>query len=283
MTLVISWIKYEPPSTEPNVWTVSDGKIMGPDRTLTLEGSKVLELPIRIKHMQGLPPRQIYFRSSVGFAYAGSSLIGLNTFATLNDVFNNLGGDKSKNHLPTYSDIIQKAKVILRHYASTIFSPCEISLFGFCPKTKLPFTSKIKTKTLLADSDFDEEIIYGNVQQLQYILLGDKKEEVTKTINDVAKEYNATQYQYWKIPEVIFYDIVKSNTYETIGGGMQLAIAYGNEFQMTALVVPMKDDKTKATLSHKNFDIFDDIGINVGECVWAIDAMDIGATQNEDD
>lgn len=278
MTLVISWIKHTPPSPIPQIWAISDGKIMKDEKsTLTLEGTKILEIPVKITHLAGLPPREIYYRSSIGFAYAGSSLVGLNTFATLSDIFNNLGGDKNKNDLPSYIDITEKAKIVLKRYSVEILSGCEICLFGFCPKTKQPFISRISTKLpFTPDMNLDTETIYGNVSHLKYILLGDKKEEIITGINTSTVYKQPTESGHWKIPLAAFYIVLKSKEYQTIGGGAQLAIAYTNEFQITALVDREKDDTTKATVVHKNMDIFKDIGIIVGDCKWAINIMDIG-------
>lgn len=276
MTLVISWIKLDPTTSDKTIWTLADGKIMNDDTTLTLEGSKVLELHIRCKNMKGPPPRNIYYRSSIGFAYAGSTLTGFNTFATLSDVCNNLGGDQDKNNLPTQKDIAEKAKIILQKYTVSQDRKCEIILFGFCPKNQTPFITKISPRQINETVEYETIETNPNLDTLQCLLLGDRTKEVNKSILNIAKGYTPDQYQYWSIPTAVFYDILQRKLISTVGGGMQLAIVYKNEFQMNAITTPDKYDPSKATLTHKNFDIFDDIGIFVGECTFAIDAMDIG-------
>lgn len=276
MTLIISWIKPDSETNKKTIWTLSDGKIMTGDRTLTLEGSKILELHLRCKYLKGPPPREIYYRSSIGFAYAGSSLVGLNTFATLADIVSNLGGDKEKNDLPSHQDISEKAKLIIARYTSSIQSVCEILLFGFCPKTNEPFISKIAPKKGILPIEFEITEVDNKSSELQFVLLGDQTEKVASEISLYSKDFTIDDYQYWKTPTAIFYHTVKTNQIETVGGGMSLAIAYENEFQMTAISTPAPYDSNKATLAHKNFDIFDDIGIQVGDCKFAIDGMDIG-------
>ena len=68
MTLVAVWVNQES-SSRLSVWGVADSMISNKQGTLTLEGAKVLDLPITCRnysHSWGLP----YFQGSLGFAYA---------------------------------------------------------------------------------------------------------------------------------------------------------------------------------------------------------------------
>ncbi len=279
MTLVLSWVRPDIDNSDKTIWAFADGKIMNEDTTLTLEGSKILELHIRCRDLKGLPPRPVYHRSSIGFAYAGSTLTGFNTFATLSDICSNLGGDQNKNNLPTFNDIADKAKQILKRYTVSNDRKCEILLFGFCPKNLHPFITKISPKLVNEVIEYETINIDQKKETLQCVLLGDRTDDVLSSIFHSAKEFTHEQYQYWNVPIAIFYHIIQQKLISTVGGGMQLAIVYKDGFQMNAIVTPDKSDKTKATLTHKNFDLFEDIGLSVGECKFAIDTMDFGTSE----
>jgi len=73
MTLIVSWLNKEKNGI-PSIWTVGDTKISNGDSTLTLYGSKILELPLRCKDLSGY--YDVYFFALVGkhrhFALVGN-------------------------------------------------------------------------------------------------------------------------------------------------------------------------------------------------------------------
>ncbi len=270
MTLVVSWIKYEMPITIPAIWTVSDSKITSGNNTLTLEGSKVMELHIKCR-TNSVYPRTIYYTGSLGFAYAGSSLIALNTYTMLESILSNLGGKETSNTLPDHISIAEKASKILKIYASSIQGSCEISIYGFCPKTQKPFIASIRPITTENGIDFDIEYIYASTEGLQFSLLGDEKTVISKLIMEMAAEFKPTDYKHWAVPMRTIQVLVEKSIYPSIGGGLQLGVAYPTEFRLMALI-KFLEDKT-VTAKFRNMDVFSDIGLDIGDCKFSIDIM----------
>ncbi|MDP3494272.1 MAG: hypothetical protein Q8R82_14260 [Hyphomonadaceae bacterium] len=271
MTLVASWIKYELPDKNPTIWTVSDSKISIDEDTLTLCGSKVLELHIKCKSLKGLPPRNIYHTSSIGFAYAGSTLSALNVYATLDSILSNLGGNETKNNLPDYLAIIDKAQRILKLYLAKE-QMCEICLFGFCPKNKQPFISAIRPRLTDNGLEFEVENTFGENENLIVTLLGDKKEVFANQIIAMGNEYSQDQYAYWELPLPILYTMMKDSNYTTIGGGLQLATVDAKNFTFASLNLQSVKNESD-TMKFRNLDVFEDIGIQIGDCYFAMDSI----------
>jgi len=272
MTAILSWFNKEN-GTSPYIITVGDTKISGTEGTLTLEGAKVLELPIKCKDLT-TPLQEIYFSSSIGFAFAGSTLIGLNVYCYLQTVLSNLGGLKQNNNLPDYKSIADKAKEVLLLYTTSVRSVSELMLFGFCPKYKTPFICTIKPKSTENGIDYDIEIKEQFSDKVDVLLIGDKKKEIKEMIdNKLATEATPHPLNYWRAPARVLREIIERNEFDTIGGNLQLATVSLYRFDTYSIVMPIKGEEPKATMRFRNFDVFDDIGKAVGECHVSINGM----------
>ncbi len=264
MTLVASWFNFEP-KTEPSIWTAADTQISDGKDVLTLEGSKVFELPIVCKHLNS-PYQPVYHRSSLGFAYAGSSITALNTYATLSSILCNLGSGRP--FLPDYQSIVNKAFDVLKLYTTTDQNrKAEISIWGFCPKTKQPFIAAIRPKEPFID------IVLSDEKALQYVLLGDAdaKVEITKMIEEWLKTYNnPNNIKYWRTPIYPLREIIKTGMLQDkVGGNVQLAQL--NQYQYYHLAVSHLDKGTnRGTMKYRNIDLDEDLGGMVGDCSIAI-------------
>jgi len=273
MTLIISWINKE---NDPynTIWTIGDTKISNEDNrdsTLTLNGSKVLELPLRCKNLTSTI-QEVYFNTKLTFAYAGSSLTALNTYCTLYAIFTNLGGLREHNTLPDYQSISRKAAEILEKYFQEIGSPTAILIAGFCPKNKLPFQAKITLK-------MNTDIIKPHIEYLpssnsiNCLLLGNNTTEIESLILEKINNSSNDKIDYWRIPKNILNEIIEKRTYPSIGGNIQLAINNPIGFNLYSICAPIKGEEPKATLKFRNFDIFEELGTNVGDCTIAINGM----------
>lgn len=268
MTVVASWLSKEIFDT-PYIFTVADTKISSGNETLTLEGSKVLELPIRCKDIS-TPAHRIYFESFIGYSFAGSSLIGLNVYCTLQTIFSNLGGLQQYNSVPDYMSICQKTKEILSIYVQSIQSVAEVMIFGFCPKSKIPFICKISPEKGVSPIQYVMNIADTFGEQMHVNILGNHKAEIIAAIKSRQEAHNNRSLAYWRTPAKVLKDIVEQGKYETIGGNLQVAIVSQTNFDLYALVVPIKGEEPKATMMFRNLDVFDDIGSMVGECTVSI-------------
>jgi len=272
MTAISSWF-HRGANTIPYLMTVGDTKINAGDKTLTLEGAKILELLIKCKDYTTIH-QELYFSSSIGYSFAGSSLIGLSVYCYLQALLSNLGGVKQKNNLPDYKSICFKAKEVLALYAKSIPSPCEILVFGYCPKSKIPFISTIRPVKREGTIDYDIEFNDYFDNDLDFFIIGDKQEEIRKLVsNELQKQTNKNSLPYWRTPARILRDVIEGRSFNTIGGNLQIATINMYKFDMYSVPIPVKGLGNESTIKFRNFDIFDDIGINLGECLIAINGM----------
>ncbi|MEO3404146.1 hypothetical protein AAFN85_09595 [Mucilaginibacter sp. CAU 1740] len=274
MTLVATWVNLEP-GIAPSIWTAADTKISDGKETIMLEGSKVFELPLSCRTLGGSSYGNVYYKTSLGFSYAGSSMIGLNTYATLCSVLSNLGSGPP--NLPDHISIVNKAKDILKVYTISVQSYAEISIWGFCPITHLPFigvVSAVKTTEVV----YTVEIKYGYEDQLYCSLIGSHKSEVNSEIAArCAMLANSKSHDYWRTPIKVLRDVIKQNSYEEIGGNIQLAIIPSNgSFNHFAMSVPVEGISPRThTQKYRNIDQLEEIGRWVGNCLIAIPALEI--------
>lgn len=266
MTLVASWFNFEP-NTEPSIWTAADTQISDGNNILTLEGCKVFELPVVCKHLNS-PNQPVYHRSSLGFAYAGSSITALNTYATLSSVLCNLGSGRPD--LPDYDSIVYKALDILKLYTTIEQNrKAEISIWGFCPKTKQPFIAVIGPKEPFVDVILPNK----NEKKLQYILLGDvdAKAKIVEMIDEWLKKHNnQTSVKYWRAPIYPLREIINKSIFpDKVGGNVQLAQL--NQYQYHHLAVyHMNKETNQGMMKYRNIDLDEDLGGWVGNCHVAI-------------
>lgn len=265
MTLIASWLNFES-NLSPTIWTVGDTMISDSNGTMTLEGSKVLELPVRCKDLS-TPNQKLYFQGQLGFAYAGSSLRALNCYATLSTVLTNLGGTTQGNELPDAFSILNVAKDILKLYQIRD-SVCELCIYGVCPKTKSLFIGTVKPILNSLPMDFEIELIPNNGTDVSYVLLGAHKNDAARIIDEELDKVKGTRdHRYWRTPARALHNIIKEHRYDDVGGGLQLNYVNLGRFEMTSSFVD-------SNMKYRNIDMFEDLSGRVGDCLIAINGID---------
>jgi hypothetical protein len=272
MTAILSWFNKEK-GTEPYFMTIGDTKISNGETTLLLQGAKILELPILVRDMSS-PSSELYFMSTISYSYAGSTLVGLNIYCVLQTIFSNIGGLKSNETLPDYISLSEKAASILRYFTVDRTKVVEIILSGFCPKSKVPFITVI-SPTLL-NGRFDYEITYKTnfLDKVDVVIIGDKKDDILQMLkSDLLKQTPDESSEYWRTPVRVLNKIIEEMMFNTIGGGIQMTAVTMYHFKTYSIVYGNKGEP--ATLKYRNMDIFDDIGLQIGECYVTIPGMQI--------
>ncbi|HVD97748.1 MAG TPA: hypothetical protein VNB90_06045 [Cytophagaceae bacterium] len=269
MTLILNWLNKEDPKNLW-IWTVADTKISNEGNTLTLEGSKILELPVRCKNLS--VTQQIYYEAKLTYAFAGSSLTGLNIYCTLYSILTNLGG-MNNSCFPDYQSILLKAQTIFNKYYEVIQSPTEILISGFCPKTREAFQGRIFVEKDQGSYKSKVEVKKFDSDKLTFEILGDKKEEITSELISRLEKIEEKNINYWRMPQTLIKDIIRDQRYESIGGNIQLSINNINAFHLMAIVEPKIEGQPAATMKFRNLDLYEDIGTFVGDCSVSINGM----------
>ncbi|MEN2398377.1 hypothetical protein GKZ90_0001195 [Flavobacterium sp. MC2016-06] len=272
MTAILSWFNKEK-GTLPYIMTVGDTKISNGEDTLTLEGAKILELPIRCKDLS-TPYQEVYFTSSLSFSYAGSALVGFNVYCALQTMFSNIGGLKKYNQLPDYVSLCEKAKDVLFFYSTGIRSPSELVLSGFCPKSEVPFITTIKP--VLKDDVLDYNIFCKTdfSDLVDVIIIGDKKTEILEEIDvQLSNQNKDDSTKYWRTPIKVLNRIIKEKQFATIGGGMQMTTVNLFRFETYSFFADIEG--RDFAMKYRNIDIFEDLGNNLGDCRISITCLEV--------
>ena len=214
MTAIISWLNMED-WNNPSIWTIWDTMISKNGGALTLLWNKILELPIKCKDITTLP-QEYYFSWTIWFAYAGSTLIGMNVYTFLVKILSNLGWFKSSNHLPDALSICKKAEEILKIYIESISDLAEIMIFGTCPKNNNPFICTIKARN--SDTIIDYKFTFKDKfsSSLEVMHIWSEYEEIIKMIDAKSDKNKKVPIKYWRTPKEVIEEIIKLENIEMV-------------------------------------------------------------------
>ena len=269
MTVIVSWINRETPDN-PMIWTAGDTQISQNENfTLTNSGAKILELPVICSPLDWESSTKPYFKTTFTYAFAGSSLTGLNVYAMLQPLLSHLVGQN--NQRPCYGDITEIAKKILLKYFEDIHGPTELLIAGYCPQTNHPFIVKIAIGPGSDGPGVRVEELDTEHDDLSVMVLGTKTQEVEKAIRDYWSEHKQ-----WRSPVLTLKRIIENREIPGVGGNIQLIITQrpGKSY-LYSVCCRSKEDPNADTLAFRNLDLFDDIGLWVGPCMINISGMQL--------
>jgi len=103
MTAIAIWYNKEI-ETNPSLWVVSDSRVSKGASVLIEDAAKIFTLPIICK-APGTSDffTDIYYQHSYGFCFAGSTLMGQNSFLALQPLLSNLSS--AEHYIPSIEDI----------------------------------------------------------------------------------------------------------------------------------------------------------------------------------
>ena len=264
MTIVVHWINNENINF-PNLWVVTDSLLSNSSKytreikPLFQCGAKLFS--IRIICLQ--PDNNgflnnIYFSTTVGMSFAGSSLLALNLYAFLSFSLTNLMGNGIDT--PSLKGIAQHAYTVfqslLNDYIEVNFDspPCEISIFGFCPVTHGYELYHIVHRGVDKNSTFKRIDWHSE----NFHLMGDHKEDIKQHINEYQLNNNVNA----RAPKIVVEDLIKKETYKTIGGRRQLGICNSMGFHLMAICKSIIHGQPQATFFYQNIDIYSQEQLN---------------------
>lgn len=217
----------------------------------------------------------VYYSHTLGYCFAGSTLMGQNVFLGLAPLLSNLVSRSS--YIPSLSDIADHALAFLRRsfddYKQRVGKGAifEAALFGYCLRT-----------SQLSVFHFAPKVIQGVVtmklmphegmMDRQFIYLGDEKQwmstEIERAFNgDVVPGRPLT-----RIPRYVIQDKIDDETCVGIGGDIQLGIADKFGFRPLTLCKPRVHGQPAAYMSYLGRELTADIAY-VGEAMVGMTGM----------
>lgn len=274
MTCIIGWVNTEQ-KDKPAIWIAGDTKITNEKGTLTLEGGKIMEIPIRVKDIS-TTKQPIYYQSTLGFAFAGSSLVAFNIHNALKFFISNIGGLQSKNQLPYLEQIAKKAQNLLGFYTRSVRTMCELFLSGKCPVKNELELYKICLEKNTAGV-FQPQCYKLETDKPHFYFLGDKQAEMeSEVIEMVEFLYKDRNPHHTRAPLYALRKVINEGKFETIGGGIQLGITYQIPYgQFELFSIWDKNKQGKPQHFHNNIDLVEEIGEYIGDCLIGIKGLEM--------
>lgn len=255
MTAIAIW--YEP--ADRRVWAVGDTRVVGAyDRPLTDGASKLLPLSVACRQ----PGRDgfytdLTFQTSWGFAYAGSTLYALMSYAVANACLANLihAAGAAPPSIAQAATMFQR---IGRVYLQDIHEGggFEAAIFGWCPARRqfvgYKLSDNCNTRT---------EIALQTPRDL--IQLGGRQEEIRTAVNAMLEANECAPII--RVPKVVISQMIRGDVDPRIGGAVQVGRATQEGFDLVGTVEVYEGRGPEAYMSLLGFNVQDVIG-SVGHC-----------------
>jgi hypothetical protein len=278
MTAIACWLVKK--DNVESIWVVGDSRaqIKLPDsKTLFLNTDHCAKIfKLQIVCYQPGPSGffdQLSFTHSIGFAYAGSSLIGLNAFVMLNQIlsaiayFHNPYPYEVVNASPqlALSDVAYVATKIIKKIASDIgdkrdgtLRGVEAAICGYSRATSKHESYHIHPTPDLKDLTCEPFSLH---EEGSVLLLGSHNTEIIQKIKDARSKVPNTDTRWPVMPKHVIDTLIKKNEFPEIGGATQFGIADTSGFRLLGMASPEVEGKPKARPIVLGFDMFKDIGM----------------------
>ncbi|MEH2123224.1 hypothetical protein [Nostoc sp.] len=276
MTAIAIWFNNEM-SENPSLWVASDSRVSNnKNSTLIDDAAKVFALPVvcRFPGEDGFFSQIGYFHT-YGYCFAGSTLLGQNTFLALMPLLSNLA--TVQPYIPQMADV---ADFILQYLGRAFddykviaceHSGVEVALFGWCHVTQKQhifhyYPVKDDNEYVLKCTD------YTDLNEKSFVYLGEDRKDMTQKIQKAFNGDSEPGRPLSRIPRYIIEEHIQNSEYKTIGGNLQLAIADRFGFRPFSICKPRAIGKPEAYLSYLGYELHQDIK-NVGDAIVNLPGM----------
>lgn len=264
MTSIVIWKNDESP-LNPNLWVVADSRVSNDNRKLIDDATKIFQLPIIIKS----PGKDgffsnIYFQYSFGYCFAGSTLMGQNSYLSLLPLLSNLVSVESD--IPSLREISNYAlnyfqKTFVEYLeVHTINAMFEASIFGYCHVEKklqaahfYPTSKNEGMRITLKMENFDNGT--------SFLYLGDEKDLMKDKIYKYMEQKTEPGRPNSRAPRYAIEDAINDDSLKTIGGDIQLGIANSNGFEFYKICKPYEQGKPESYISYLGRELTPELSI----------------------
>lgn len=277
MTAIAIWFNNENPEN-PSLWVASDSRVStNQNSTLIDDAAKVFALPVvcRFPDEDGFFSQVGYFHT-YGYCFAGSTLLGQNTFLALMPLLSNLVANQP------YTPQMAYVANFIFEYLGRAFddykviacenSAVEVALFGWCHVTQ-------KHHIFHYRPGKDENGVYvikctdhTDLNEKSFVYLGDQRNDMTQKIQNAFNSGSELERPLSRIPRYIIEEHIQNSKYRTVGGDLQLGIADQFGFRPSSICKPRVPGNPEAYLSYLGYELYQEIQ-NVGHAVVYLPGM----------
>lgn len=253
MTSIVVWPNFELPQA-PSLWVVGDTLVSSAGKPLIGEAAKIFSLPVicRAPDLQGFFSEE-YFSHSLGYCFAGSTLMGQNSYLALAPLLSNL--ISASRYVPSMMDI---AEFTMRHLEraynqykvqAATRAAFEVCLCGWCYRENSleawHFYPELGDGEMRMTSTRYTSMAFGD-----FIYLGSHKDHASRLLKEAFAQPSEPGASSQRAPRRIVQNLIDDETYSEIGGDQQLAIANQHGFQAYTLLRPKAPGSPEAFMSY---------------------------------
>lgn len=241
MTAIAIWHDNETPGN-PFLWVAADSLVSNHDAPLIEDAAKVLSLPVicRSADVSGAFS-VIHYAHTYGYCFAGSTLMGQNSYLALAPLLSNL------KSLPRYSpSLADVAQYVLRFLKLTFddykvrvngTAKFEVAIFGYCHQ--MGQLSAYHFEPSLVDGVWQMILTHHPLQHAgDFLYLGSAKPQMIDAIRQGFTGPPVPGKPLGRMPRYVIQNVIDNELYDVIGGDIQLGIANQFGFQPLMLAKP---------------------------------------------
>jgi hypothetical protein len=275
MTAIAIWCNEEN-DNNPSLWVAADSRVTSGQAILVEDAAKIIGLPVlcRSAGANGFFSH-VYHEQTIGYCFAGSTLMGQNSYLGFAPMLNNLVSPTQ--YVPSMADIAQHVLSFLRltfdEYKvragqGAVF---EAAIFGFCPRSNVLSTYHFRPQ-IIDNTIQMTSTAYPGMRSHEFVYLGDDGDSMRDRITSAFAGNDVPGRPVSRIPRYIIQDRINDAASESIGGDIQLGIADQFGFRPLTLCKPRVHGQPRAYMSYLGRELTGDIGY-VGEAIVGMPGM----------
>lgn len=275
MTAIVIWQNNEQPQY-PGLWVVADSRISSAGSVVTDAGAKIFALPV-VCRMPGPSGffTEVCYSHSYGYCFAGSTLLGQNTYLEMLPLLGNLIVNRSNS--PSFKEVSAYVFGYLRNAYDEykqIAGPAsmfEVALFGYCTRESKLFASKYYPE--LVDGIYQLTRLDIDLSSSgTFLYLGDHRESMSAEIRAAVSQTGEQPPDFQRMPRYKLQEIIEAGAYASIGGDIQLGIANSLGFNPYSILKPRIRGQSNAYYSYLGRELTPELS-QVGPAMVATGAM----------
>lgn len=271
MTAIAIW-RNDEVDGNPSLWAAADSRVSGANGNLLIaDAVKIFSLPIICRRPGSTGFfSEVYFVHTLGYCFAGSTLMGQNAYLGIAPLLSNIMSATS--YIPSIEDIARQILAYLnvsfeeyRRVAGQQ-SLFEVAIFGYCHVTQKLEIFHFRPRLVHDLYEIALEA-HQDLKTNDFVYLGDDKAslqaEITNAFNDEALPGRPAS----RAPRFVIQDRIVNDESPTIGGDLQLGIADKFGLRPFALVKPYIEGQPAAYTSYLGRELTGDL-TTIGQA-WA--------------